>query len=101
VDGAVGGDERPLQRLLRVGHPAAAGTCDERVARRGRVPGASREAQQAEKAGPSLEGHGVVLTSLRSGRTRLVNESPHTVDATFAGRKLRFEPWQIQTTTHD
>jgi mannosylglycerate hydrolase len=65
------------------------------------APGRSRDADLTARAGPSLEGHGVALTSLRPGRTRLVNESPHVVDATFADRKLRFEPWQIQTTTHD
>ena len=53
------------------------------------------------RAGPSLEGHGVVLTSLRPQSTRLVNESPFDVEATFAGRKLSFGPWQIQTTTHE
>ena len=44
---------------------------------------------------------GVVLTSLRPGRARLVNESPYAVEALFAGRKLRFEPWQIQTAAPD
>jgi mannosylglycerate hydrolase len=63
--------------------------------------GRSHDAELGSQAGPSIEGHGVVMTSLRPGRTRLVNESPHTVDATFAGRKLTFEPWQIQTTTHE
>jgi len=63
--------------------------------------GQSRDASLTERSGPSIEGHGIVLTSLRPARARLVNESPHDVDATFAGRKLRFEPWQIQTTTHD
>ena len=63
--------------------------------------GQSRDASLTERSGPSIEGHGIVLTSLRPGCTRLVNESPHDVDATFAGRKLRFAPWQIQTTTHD
>jgi mannosylglycerate hydrolase len=63
--------------------------------------GKSRDAELGSRSGPSIEGHGVVMTSLRPGCTRLVNESPHTVDATFAGRKLTFEPWQIQTTTHE
>ena len=63
--------------------------------------GQSRDASLTERSGPSIEGHGIVLTSLRPGCTRLVNESPHEVDATFAGRMLRFEPWQMQTTTHD
>jgi mannosylglycerate hydrolase len=63
--------------------------------------GRSRDAQLSEQAGPSIEGHGVVLTSLRASGARLVNESPFPVDATFAGRKLRFEPWQTQTTTHN
>ena len=53
------------------------------------------------QSGPSLEGHGVVLTALRPDYTRLVNESPNSVTATFAGRKLSFEPWQIQTTAHN
>jgi alpha-mannosidase len=63
--------------------------------------GGSHDAELDAQSGPSIEGHGVVMTSLRPGCTRLVNESPHTVDATFAGRKLTFEPWQIQTTTHE
>jgi 2-O-(6-phospho-alpha-D-mannosyl)-D-glycerate hydrolase len=64
------------------------------------TPGRSRTAELSSKAGPSIEGHGVVLTSLRPGRARLVNESPHAVDASFAGRKLRFTPWQMQTVSH-
>jgi alpha-mannosidase len=65
------------------------------------APGRSTDTKLAAQTGPSIEGHGVVLTSLRPGCTRLVNESPFSVDATFAGRKLRFEPWQMQTTTHE
>jgi hypothetical protein len=30
-----------------------------------------------------------------------VNESPQAVEGSFAGRKMRFEPWQIQTTAHN
>jgi alpha-mannosidase len=63
--------------------------------------GRGRNAGLSSHAGPSIEGHGVVLTSLRPGRARLVNESPHAVEASFAGRKMRFEPWQIQTAAHD
>ena len=63
--------------------------------------GQSKSAGLASHTGPSIEGHGVVLTSLRPGRARLVNQSPQSVDASFAGRKIRFEPWQIQTTAHD
>ena len=63
--------------------------------------GRGRDAGLSSRAGPSIEGHGVVLTSLRPGRARLVNESPHVVEASFAGRKMRFEPWQIQTAAHD
>jgi mannosylglycerate hydrolase len=63
--------------------------------------GQSRSGELASHSGPSIEGHGIVLTSLRAGRARLVNQSPHSVDASFAGRKLRFEPWQIQTVAHD
>jgi mannosylglycerate hydrolase len=63
--------------------------------------GHNRGAELASHSGPSIEGHGVVLTSLRPARARLVNQSPHSVDASFAGRKLRFEPWQIQTVAHD
>jgi alpha-mannosidase len=65
------------------------------------APGQNGDGDLRSEAGPSLEGHGVVMTSLRPGCTRLVNESPHMVEASFAGRKLRFEPWQIQTTTHE
>jgi mannosylglycerate hydrolase len=61
--------------------------------------GRSSAADLTTHAGPSIEGHGVVLTSLRPGCARLVNESPNRVDATFAGRKLVFEPWQMQTAT--
>jgi mannosylglycerate hydrolase len=63
--------------------------------------GHGRSAELASRTGPSIEGHGVVLASLRSGRARLVNQSPHGVDGSFAERKLRFEPWQIQTVAHD
>jgi len=63
--------------------------------------GQSRNPELASRTGPSIEGHGVVLTSLRPGRARLVNQSPHSVDVSFAGRKMRFEPWQIQTTAQD
>jgi alpha-mannosidase len=62
--------------------------------------GRSRDAHLDERAGPSIEGHGVVLTSLRPSGARLVNESPFAVDASFAGRMMRFEPWQMQTTAH-
>ncbi len=61
------------------------------------APGHGPDAQLTTQAGPSIEGHGVVLTSLRPGRARLVNESPLEVEATFAGRELSFAPWQIQT----
>jgi len=57
----------------------------------------SAAANLTAHAGPSIEGHGIVLTSLRAACARLVNESPSRVDATFAGRKLVFEPWQMQT----
>jgi len=63
--------------------------------------GHSREGTLTSHAGPSLEGHGVVMTALRPQYTRLVNESPNSVEATFAGRKVSFGPWQIQTTTHN
>src|SRR4051812_30313052 len=63
--------------------------------------GKSRGTELTQHAGPSIEGHGVVLTSLRPGCARLVNESPHRVDATFAGRSITFEPWQIQTAAHE
>jgi alpha mannosidase-like protein len=59
--------------------------------------GHGADAELAEQPGPELEGHGVVLTSLRPDGARLVNESPFDVDATFAGRRLAFGPWQIQT----
>jgi alpha-mannosidase len=59
--------------------------------------GRSADADLTSQAGPSIEGHGVVLTSLRPGRARLVNESPFEVAASFAGRELSFTPWQIRT----
>ncbi|HSC72905.1 MAG TPA: hypothetical protein VLB89_01985 [Gaiellaceae bacterium] len=58
-------------------------------------------AELTAKSGPSIEGHGVVLTSLRPGRARLVNVSPFDVDASFAGRELSFTPWQMQTVGRD
>jgi glycosyl hydrolase family 38 len=63
------------------------------VAAAGRSGGAGLAAQ----AGPALEGHGVVLTSLRPGCVRLVNESPHDVEATFGAHELLFAPWQIRS----
>jgi alpha-mannosidase len=65
------------------------------------APGRSRDAELSQHAGPSIEGQGVVLTALQPRRARLVNESPHPVDASFAGRTLRFEPWQLQTVPRD
>jgi mannosylglycerate hydrolase len=59
--------------------------------------GRKRDADLVAQSGPSIEGHGVVLTSLRPGRARLVNESPFEVEATFGGRQLSFAPWQMQT----
>jgi alpha-mannosidase len=61
------------------------------------APGRGPNARLTTQAGPSIDGHGVVLTSLRPGCARLVNESPFEVEATFAGRELSFAPWQIQT----
>jgi mannosylglycerate hydrolase len=63
--------------------------------------GHSADADLTSRSGPSIEGHGVVLTSLRPGRARLVNESPFDVAASFAGRTLSFTPWQMQTVAHD
>jgi 2-O-(6-phospho-alpha-D-mannosyl)-D-glycerate hydrolase len=63
--------------------------------------GHSADADLTAQSGPSIEGHGVVLTSLRPGRARLVNESPFDVAASFAGRTLSFTPWQMQTVAHD
>jgi alpha-mannosidase len=48
------------------------------------------------QAGPALDGHGVVLTSLRPGLARVVNESPSSVTATFAGERLDLRPWEIR-----
>ncbi len=59
--------------------------------------GGSGGAELAAQAGPAVEGHGVVLTSLRPGRARLVNESPHDVEATFGAHRLSFAPWQIRS----
>jgi alpha-mannosidase len=63
--------------------------------------GRSTDAELTKQAGPSIEGHGVVLTSLRPGRARLVNESPFEVEAMFNGKVLSFAPWQLQTVAHD
>jgi alpha-mannosidase len=48
-------------------------------------------------AGPSLEGENIVLTSLKRGKARLVNESAQEQTAQFAGQKIAFRPWQIRT----
>jgi alpha-mannosidase len=48
-------------------------------------------------AGPSLEGENIVLTSLKRGTARLVNESAEQQTAQFAGQELTFHPWQIRT----
>jgi alpha-mannosidase len=63
--------------------------------------GRNADTSLSSHVGPSIEGHGVVLTSLRPGRARLVNESPFAVEATFAGQELSFTPWQMQTVAHD
>jgi alpha-mannosidase len=59
--------------------------------------GRSADAELGSETGPALEGHGVMLTSLRPGRARLVNESPFHVTASLAGEDLRFTPWEIRT----
>jgi alpha-mannosidase len=59
--------------------------------------GASNSPELRLRRGPELEGHGVVLTALQPSYARLVNQSPHDVDATFDGERLHFGPWQIQT----
>jgi mannosylglycerate hydrolase len=48
------------------------------------------------EAGPALDGHGVVMTALRPGMARVVNESPFAVAATFAGERLDLGPWEIR-----
>jgi mannosylglycerate hydrolase len=47
------------------------------------------------QAGPALEGHGVIMTSLRPELARVVNESPNAVTATFAGERIELRPWEI------
>jgi len=59
--------------------------------------GTARSTELASQAGPSLEGHGVVLTALQPTFVRLVNQSPNDVRASFGGQELAFHPWQIQT----
>jgi alpha-mannosidase len=59
--------------------------------------GTNRAAELDSHAGPALTGHGVVLTCLQPTRARIVNQSPHTVDATFAGHPIELRPWQLQT----
>jgi 2-O-(6-phospho-alpha-D-mannosyl)-D-glycerate hydrolase len=59
--------------------------------------GTSRTAELDSHAGPALTGHGVVLTCLQPTTARIVNQSPHTVAATFAGHPIELRPWQLQT----
>jgi 2-O-(6-phospho-alpha-D-mannosyl)-D-glycerate hydrolase len=59
--------------------------------------GRGADGELGSETGPALDGHGVVLTSLRPGRARLVNESPFDVTASFSGEELRFRPWEIRT----
>ena len=61
------------------------------------APGRGFTGELMSQAGPSLEGHGVVLTSLRPGCARLVNQSPHEVAATFAGKRVELGPWEMRT----
>jgi hypothetical protein len=48
-------------------------------------------------AGPTVQGDNVVLTSLKRGTARLVNESGERQTAKFAGQELTFHPWEIRT----
>jgi mannosylglycerate hydrolase len=63
------------------------------------TPGRGPGTELTSHAGPALEGHGVVMTSLRPVAARLVNESPNHVTATFAGQELALGPWQIALAT--
>jgi alpha-mannosidase len=51
------------------------------------------------QAGPALEGKDVVLTALRRGEARIVNESPEPRTAHFGDRELELRPWEIRSVT--
>ncbi len=62
------------------------------------APGTGPAGEQGRHDGPALEGdRRVILTSLRRGEARLVNESsvPQTVE--FDGEHLELRPWEIRT----
>jgi alpha-mannosidase len=58
--------------------------------------GTSTTGELRSHAGPELSGDGVVLTSLRRGQARLVNETTEQRMASFNGREVELRPWEIE-----
>jgi alpha-mannosidase len=58
--------------------------------------GTSTTGELRWRAGPELSGDGVVLTSLRRGQARLVNETTEQRTASFNGREVELRPWEIK-----
>jgi alpha-mannosidase len=62
------------------------------------APGTGYAAEAERHAGPSLEAdRSVVLTSLRPGEARVVNESGAAQSGDFAGQTFELRPWEIRT----
>jgi hypothetical protein len=62
------------------------------------APGTGPAGELGQHAGPALEGdRRVILSSLRHGEARLVNESPDVQTVEFDGERLELRPWEIRT----
>ena len=61
------------------------------------APGTAASGELRSQAGPELSGERVVLTALRRGEARIVNESPESQAATFNGADLEVRAWEIRT----
>jgi hypothetical protein len=62
------------------------------------APGTGPAGEPAGHEGPALEGdRRVILTSLRRGEARLVNESSEPQTVRFDGKQLELRPWEIRT----
>jgi Glycosyl hydrolases family 38 N-terminal domain/Alpha mannosidase middle domain len=62
------------------------------------APGTGPAGEPGRHEGPALEGdRRVILTSLRRGEARLVNESSDPQTVQFDGKQLELRPWEIRT----
>jgi len=79
------GDESIVEQAERYRHPflTAAGTAES--------------SELPTHAGPALEGMDILLTALRPGEARVVNESAQVQTAAFAGTSIELRPWEIRT----